>query len=205
MALEIKYKVVESPNSQEIWIYDTTGIYHSTNNPTGYGGINPNYNNVTTANVTVTLPDTTTLQVSIDPTSKFLLPATPLPNVIGNKLTIPQTALGLLPTQPFIDGNYRFDIVLSGTFSAVPFTVSYSTEQTFFAQLRCCSANATVDANIEDCGCAPCREKIFKTLIINLGVQGIISSNECGKPNRGLDILKTATGLCNNEDCKGCN
>jgi len=41
MALETSFQIVESPESDAIWIFDTTGFYHVTNNPTGWGGVNP--------------------------------------------------------------------------------------------------------------------------------------------------------------------
>lgn len=205
MALETEFQIIEAPTADAVWAYDTTGIYHAINNPTGWGGVNPSVGSVTSCSVVVTMPDPTTLQVSTDPALQFTFTGAPLPNVIGNKLVIPNTGLGLLADQSLIDGNYQFDITVAGTFNAVPFTQTFTTVQTFFALLRCCSEKATVNADIADCGCAPCREKLFKTMLINLGVAGIISSNDCGKPNRGLEILKTATGLCVDSECAGCN
>jgi len=205
MGLEVNFQVIEAPTSDAIWIFDTTGFFHAVNNPTGWGGTNPMTNNVTTCTVEVTLPDPTTLEVSTDPALTFTLAGTPLPNVIGNKLAILNTSLGLLADQTLIDGNYQIVITVAGTFDSEPFTQTFTTVQTLFGLLRCCAATKTVNADIADCGCAPCREKLFKTMLVNLGVSGIISSNSCGKPNKGLEILKTATGLCENSDCQGCN
>jgi len=202
--LELKYKVVESPDSLEIWLYDITGVYHSANNPTGWGGANPNYGDVTTASLTVIRPDPTTLEVSSDPSYIYILPASPLPNVIGDKLVLNLTDLGLLNTDFFIDGKYSFQLDLSGVSNAVPFSFTWRSEQVFFAKLYCCAEKATADAEIGDCNCAPCRDEVFKKLLINLGVDGIIKSNGCGKPDQALTILKTATGLCNGDDCQGC-
>lgn len=205
MALQLDFNVIEAPSNKEIWIYDNTGIYHSVNNPTGWGGINPNFSNVSTCTVTVTMPDPVTLKPSTDPSLTFILPATPLPNVIGNRLVIVNTSLGLLTDQQFIDGQYGFQIDCSGTFNAEPFSVSWKASFVFSNILCCCAKTKMAEADLESCGCAPCREKLFDLLLLQLGVQGVIANNDCAKPNQALEILKVATGICNNENCVGCN
>ena len=205
MGLEIDFQIVESPESNAIWVYDTTGFYHITNNPTGWGGVNPMTNDVTSCSIVVTLPDPTTLQVSTDPALQFTLTGAPLPNLIGNKRIILNTSLGLDADIDLIDGNYQFDITVAGTFNAVAFTQTFSTVQTFFGQLQCCGQKATVNADMSDVNCAPCREKFYKIMLINLGIDGIIANNACGKPNKALEILKTTTGLCEDCGCAGCN
>ena len=205
MGLEIDFQIVESPESDAIWIYDTTGFFHATNNPTGWGGVNPMTNDVTSCSIVVTLPDPTTLQVSTDPALQFTLTGAPLPNLIGNKRIILNTSLGLDADIDLIDGNYQFDITVAGTFNAVAFTQTFSTVQTFFGQLQCCGQKATVNADMSDVNCAPCREHFYKIMLINLGIDGIIANNACGKPNKALEILKTTTGLCEDCGCAGCN
>jgi len=143
--------------------------------------------------------------VSTDPALQFTLTGAPLPNLIGNKRIILNTSLGLDAEIDLIDGNYQFDITVSGTFNAVAFTQTFSTVQTFFGQLQCCGQKATVNADMSDVNCAPCREKFYKIMLINLGIDGIIANNACGKPNKALEILKTTTGLCEDCGCAGCN
>jgi len=205
MALETSFQIVESPESDAIWVYDTTGFYHSTNNPTGWGGVNPSIADVSTCSIVVTLPDPATRQVSTDPALRFTLTGSPLPNLIGNKRIIPNTSLGIDADIDLIDGNYQFDITITGVFNAVAFTQTFSTVQCFYGQLRCCSEKATVNADMSDVNCAPCREKFYKIMLINLGLEGVIANNACGKPNKALEILKTATGLCEDCGCAGCN
>lgn len=205
MGLELEFNVVEAPSNEEIWVFDTTGIYNSTSNTTGWGGINPNYTDVTTATITVTMPDPTTLQPSTDPSQSFTLPTSPLPNVNGDKLVIPQTSLGLLGTDTLMDGEYLFEITMSGLVGMSPFTYTWKAAYVFYNQLACCAANKLADIELEDCGCAPCRNKMFDMLLLDLAVRGVISNNNCGKPNKALEILKTASGLCKNEECNGCN
>jgi hypothetical protein len=205
MALQIEFDVVEAPSNQEIWVYDTTGVYHSVNNPTGWGGVNPNFTDVTSSIITVTMPDSKTLQPSTDPALTFVLNASPLPNVIGDKLVLFQTSLGLLSTDEFIDGEYQFEVIMSGVFSSAPFSFSWKTRFVFFNKLTCCAQKRMADADLADCGCAPCREKLFNILLLDLAVRGVASNNDCGKPNKALEILKVATGMCNNDNCQGCN
>jgi hypothetical protein len=205
MALETNFQIVESPESDAIWVFDTTGFYHVTNNPTGWGGVNPTIADVTTCSIVVTLPDPATLQVSTDPALQFTLTGSPLPNLIGNKRIILNTSLGLDADIDLIDGNYQFDITVSGTFNAVAFTQTFTTVQCFLGQLQCCAQKATVSADMSDVNCAPCREKFYKIMLINLAVDGVIANNACGKPNKALEILKTATGLCDDCGCSGCN
>lgn len=205
MGLELNFNAVEAPSNTEIWVYDTTGIYNSTSNPTGWGGINPNYTDVSVATITVSMPDPVTLKPSTDPGLNFSLPMAPLPNVNGDKLIIPQTSLGLLGTDTLIDGEYQFEVTMSGFVSAVPFSYTWKGRFVFFNKLACCAAQRVAEADLSDCGCAPCREKLFDVLLINLAVEGVCSNNNCGKPNKALEILKTATALCNKENCQGCN
>ena len=87
MGLQINYSVKESPDSTEVWIEDTTGVYHATNNPTGWGGVNPKVSDVTSCTVEVTRPDPTTLQVSSDVSMVFSVAGSPLPNVTENTIS----------------------------------------------------------------------------------------------------------------------
>ena len=204
MGLQINYNVKESPDSTEVWIEDTTGVYHATNNPTGWGGVNPKVSDVTSCTVEVTRPDPTTLQVSSDVSMVFSVAGSPLPNVTGSKLVIPQTSLGLDTGDILIDGHYQIKVTVSGTFNAVAFSQSFTVIKTFSGQLRCCSEKATSDVN--PCGdCAECRGRQWEVALIALAVDGVIANDNCSKPNRALEILKTATGLCNHDGCSGCS
>ena len=210
MALEIKLKVQEAPGGTEIWIWDHTGVYHPVNNPTGWGGANPDIQDITDKSLFITLPDLVTLEVSADPAKRVsvTVPAG-FPNVLGTKLVVLNTDLGLNPDESFIDGEYEFQFSVSGTVDPFGqpsnFTGSWRSRFIFFNDLYCCVEKAKAKVNLEDSSCKPCRDTMFDVLILDLGLQGVIANNACAKTNQALAILKEATSRCEKAGCKGCN
>lgn len=200
MGLDIGFDIKEKPNG-EIWIYDITGIYHSVNNPTGWGGANPALGTVLSAELEVTRPDPTTLQLSEDDTFRTLLSASPaIPNLTGDRYTVTPSDLG---TTELIDGRYRFKFTISGTASAVPYELIYQIEKVFYNNLFCCAVKKQSEAKLENCGCTECIDKLFSMNMLMCAVDEVISANACGKPNQALDSLKVAQKLCD-DDCSDC-
>ncbi len=178
--------------SDEIRITDITGIYHSVNNPTGWGGANPGISSVTSIELEVIRPDSTG-QLSTDDTFLTLLDPTPtLPNVTGDVFTISPSDLGV---DDFKDGKYRFKFTISGT-SGSAYEYIFQKEKVFYNELFCCAVKEQAKAKLESCGCAECRDKLFNVNLLMLGLDGVIASDKAGKSNQALSILLDTQKLC---------
>ena len=119
------------------------------------------------------------------------------------------TDLGLASDEKFIDGEYEFQFDASGTVDPFGqpsnFSASWRSRSIFFNNLYCCVDAAKAKVKLEDSSCKPCRDSMFDVLILDLGLQGVIANNSCGKTNQALSILKEATSMCEKAGCKGCN
>src|SRR5437870_6351626 len=117
MALFLNISVVQSQDQQSLNIADITGSYNP-NNVTGYGGsVNPDIPNISSAAISILLPQTTTpLVFNAFPTLPSINPVTVF-SVLSTDLNQPSG--GKIP-----DGVYQVTYTIGGTFNAQPFTYS---------------------------------------------------------------------------------
>lgn len=114
MPFELKFSTTEKSDAKSIDIKDTTGLYVSSTNPTGYGSDEPSprVNEVTTATIAVTLPGNTAPEADID-----VYPT--LPNTDGTAFNILATDVDNTPAnEKFDDGVYRILYSIAGTYTA---------------------------------------------------------------------------------------
>lgn len=205
MALNAQFTAKQSAAREKLTVYDVTGIYNSVDNLSGWGGVNPNYNQVAVLTIQVIKPDPSTLQPSTDASMLYTLNGiSVLPNVIGTGFDILATSLGYSTGQKLIDGVYDFVIAYSGAVPGtpdVPFSGTQHFQMCFINGYGCCVDKTF--AGIKDLltNCGPCKETLLQKLYLGLAYDGLLLNNNCAKPNQSLDILKVAQPMC--EDC-GC-
>lgn len=113
MAFELKFTIAEKADAKSFDVEDTTGLFSATN-LTGYGSDDPSprINEVDTATIAVTLPNETVAETAID-----VYPT--LPNTTSTVKNILATEVDNTPVDgEFIDGVYKFDYTISGTYTA---------------------------------------------------------------------------------------
>jgi len=114
MAFELKFTVTEKADAKSFDVKDTTGLFVSSTNPTGYGSDDPSprINEVDTATIAVTLPTKTVAEAAID-----VYPT--LPNTDSTIKNILATEVANTPVDgKFDDGVYKFEYTISGTYTA---------------------------------------------------------------------------------------
>lgn len=176
------------------FIFDeTTGLFNSTTNPTGWNGSNPNIALTTAATLDIYYPgDLTTIGLTID-----LFATTDFPSTTSTPTyTITNTALGL--SGRLTDGLWKFvyTVVVDGQ------TFQQSIEKITYCNAKCCVDG--LFGAIDDLDCRDC-QKIAedKALTAFTLYRGMISAATCGKINKFTRLQTMLTRLCNNTNC--CN
>ncbi len=206
MPLDLKLKYFLNPDGKSITVYDQTGFYHPTNNPTGWGTPNPTIGSVSVFNITVKKPDPTTLLVSEDQSMWYTVAAFPtLPNVTGTPFTINNTNLGLIATNIIPDGEYEFSVICVTNVGGILTSYTDRVRYVFYSGVFCCKEQLKAKLDLKAAGCKPCRDKMQDVLFMELGIDGIIYNNNCGDTNAAVEILKTLKSICEKEGCSGCN
>jgi len=209
MALNININVVRSLDQLSFIVTDQTGAYNVNTNPGGYGAPNPVVGDFVSANVTVTMCDTTTL-LPTGPT--YIINVYPtIPNTTGAGYLIPNTSLGLAADQKIPDGVYKFFIEMD-TNDTTYDTTEY---EVFYEIVGCCIDTLTIEA--AGCGCSSESKKIKDIVKANMWL-GLLrpSVNElgqivdsaierCGQYEKAAEIIRELQKICNNQNCKGCN
>lgn len=209
MALNININVVRSLDQLSFIITDQTGVYNVNTNPGGYGAPNPVVGDFISANVTVTMCDTTTLLPTGQTYTINVYPT--IPNTTGAGYLIPNTSLGLAADQKIPDGVYKFYIEMD-TNDTTYDTTEY---EVFYEIVGCCIDTLTIEA--AGCGCSSESKKIKDIVKANMWL-GLLrpSVNElgqivdsaierCGQYEKAAEIIRELQKICNNQNCKGCN
>lgn len=209
MALNININVVRSLDQLSFIVTDQTGVYNVNTNPGGYGAPNPVVGDFISANVIVTVCDTTTLLPTGASYNFNVFPT--LPNTNGNGYVIANTDLGLAADQKIPDGVYKFFIEME-TIDTTYDTTEY---EVFYEIVGCCIDTLTIEA--AGCGCSSESKKIKDIVKANMWL-GLLrpSVNElgqivdsaierCGQYEKAAEIIRELQKICNNKNCKGCN
>lgn len=206
MALDLKLKYFLKPDGKSIVVYDETGFYNPTTNPTGWGAPNPTTGSVSVFNITVKKPDPTSLLVSEDTSMWYTIDANPpLPNVVGTSFTINNTNLGLLANESIPDGEYEFSVSCVVNNGGILTNYTDRVRYVFYSGVFCCKEKLKAKLDLKTAGCKPCRESMQDVMFMELGIDGIIYNNGCGDTNAAVEILKTLKSMCEKEGCSGCN
>lgn len=194
MAFTPKLSICEKNHCSDILLTDSTGLYDSTLNPFGWnGGSNPTNSGITSAVVSVLLPNAP-LAVDLDVTASVTSATILNYQSIFNLGTYSATDFGTTGKLP--DGIYTF------TYTIVDNSVTYTSSfKTFlFCQTRCCVDNllALIPERMTD-----------TTFINNVEMANAFllaaskSAFSCGKFTETAKLVESAKKICNfyNKTC----
>lgn len=200
-----------SDDKFSITVTDLTGIF-STSNTGGYGGPNAAVGDFSTFNITVTLPDPSTLLPGSTSVTVDAFPS--LPSAASGTFTL--TSLALLGTADttLVDGVYLFEV------SAVyddggEGEMTVSTYKAYYEIVGCCIKNMIVDSI--GCGCSGATKKVqtlTKAWMDLSMLKPYITENEevlaspieqCNQWDKAATLILELQDICDNENCGGCN
>lgn len=144
MALEISASACLKDNCSTLRIPETTGAYNASTNTTGWGAPNPALGDVTSATLSITLPDEEDA-VDFDITATV----TGATIVDGEFLLDELTMEDFDSSGAFPDGIY--DIVYTVTIGTTDYT--YTAKVLFYCTVKCCIEKMRLDFQKELCGC----------------------------------------------------
>lgn len=198
----LNFEVCQSQNCYTIDFTDITGIFTPTHT-TGWGGTNYEIIDALTANLYVTLPDGST--VNIDLYSNMFPSIVPSYSITLNSYQLGLSTIGDLI--PIPDGIYNFKYIVtvdSGTPGA-PYTIQTDKTIVLTCKVKCAidqllSGLVTCNCNCKDDG------KLDDALLAYMFYQNLLNAAKCGsssiKINNLLDTLNSLLNLTNS-DC-GC-
>lgn len=197
MAFELK-ECVKQNGCEGFFVFDKSGVYDPTLNPTGYNAPNISTSDVDTAVLDV-LYAGATVPVTINVYSD--LPST---NVDG-AYQVNASDLGLTEMPP---GLTRVTYTITGTFGGDPFTYTVTALVLFDCELECCVSQKLIAAATAviggDC-CNECKDdKVNNALFLEAVLEGARAATCCGLVdvvNTNVEYLQTK---CGESPCSGC-
>jgi hypothetical protein len=196
MALTLKLSIT-AEETGIFTVQDTTGLY-TLNNLTGYGSPNPEIADFVSANVTVFIPDPTTLLPFVTPTSYVIDLYSILPNSGSPLYYIDNSMLGGSANTKCPDGVYNF----SAYFESVGSNEYYwNGSVLMYANTLCCLANLAVAGTNSGCGCG-CGSKMSRFEKGMLMLEAAKYAMSCNNTTAAAKALLAANELCNG--CKDC-
>lgn len=193
MSVTLKFSIIPSQDALSFYFKEDTGIYSATNNPTGWGSPNPATSAMTSATLTITLVNDTTVVFN---SGNGFYPL--FPNTNGSLFKITNVLLGLDDEAQITDW-----ISLMTYATTDGGSNSFSTSKYVFvnSQSLCCVANLLSRVTTSDCNCGNQNMKTWQRA--NLMLKGVQGALDCSPqlPNKATDDLSSLTDLCNNNDC----
>ena len=189
MALKIDFSYAQSSDLKTLEIYDTTGIYNSTNNVGGWGTPNPQLGSATSDKISIQKSDGSAA-------NEFQMFST-LPNVINQPYPITNVMLGLSALEQIPDGQYQ----LIRTTIADGVTYRRTRRIFLIGQLQCC-ADQMLDGQAPGCSCESGR--LTNASIIQYTLFTLRKAFLSQKFERANQIFVYAQSLCDSKTCKTC-
>jgi len=191
MALIPKINVCLKSNCTELLIQDTTGAYDPTTNPGGFGAPNIALGSVTSALLTITLPDSTS--VTFDILSILNSP----PTIVDGRFTIDTYDMGDFSSSgKFPDGIYEFEYLIDGLYS-------YHSKTYFFCQTMCCVDKMFAKVAENACGCNCDLDKLIKKALFAEAI--LLSASKsgfsCAQFDKTQKLIDMAKRYCDFNDC----
>ena len=191
MGLELKYTATLSSDGKTLFIYDATGAYNSTTNPTVWCYPNPETSDVTSAILLVTNPSGT--QYSIDVSDD-------LPTTDNTPYELTMAELGGVDTTAFVDGNWsiKYQVVVSGTT-----TYSQLKWEFIYTATKCCIYKNLAGVNVEKCCCDnPEEARIIKMYV---AYRAMLWAAMLGQYTKAKELMDYVNIICSNSTiCQNC-
>lgn len=196
MAFKLKFTVENGSDCKSIIFTETTGAYHASTNPTGWGTPNPAIADVATSLLTIENLTTSTTydDIIITPSS-----ANAQTTITTEDLLIAGVSIGDI-TLP--DGLYEFtyNIVLDDE------TEYQAIVKSLFLCESCCKIKKlAVDVDI-DCGCCndDCADNMWKFLEAHTLYKALQWSGVCGSETEINSNIQSLQDYLININCKNC-
>lgn len=193
MAVTLKIDICPSGDCKTLNFTETTGVYNSTYNPTGWGTPNESPNPDWDTTLTITDPDTIESIINM---SDYGFPTN------NTNYTYPISASQLTnnTTGVFADGQYNF--LYSATNPAGTNTYTTTARLFVYCNIQCCVYKMMADIDNPGCDCeTEAMEAAIKAY--NL-LQGLKYAASCGLTNSFNEIYEVLSRLCNNSGCRTC-
>jgi hypothetical protein len=191
LALKTNFTYRQSADVKTLYIYDTTGVYNATTNPTGWGGGgNPTVGNAISDKISIQKVGSNTIyEISMYAT---------LPNTNDTPFAIDSSMLGLGPNVEIPDGQYVFTRT-----TVAPLGTTYTKAARVFliGQVQCC-ADAMLDADLPNCGCDS--GKLTPASILQYAIWTLKKAFKTQKFEKANEIYRYAQDLCKEKNCKTC-
>lgn len=190
MAFTLKLSVDWATNMKSLQLYDNSGT-----GTTGWGnGTNPTILGVSTATVTITLPDNTVLApINVYPT---------LPNTNDIYFQVTNVMLGLGAADLITDGIYFFEYVVTGLDGlGAPYTATYAQYKFLTPQGCCCLSKMAAKAKTCKSGCKDPARVAYSNASDTMALINDAASS--GLLVEAQEFLTELQLICANADC-GC-
>lgn len=202
MGFELKVSVSEKSDASLIKVYDRSGIYSTIlGNLTGYQHSSTVFlSTVTSASITVTVTNSTTLLLS---TTSYTIDVFPtLPNAVNTPYEVTAAQLGY--TDGVIpDGMIEVEYSITTTVAGATRTYTASVKQIMIANVCCCVKQLA--GELDGCGCECEDESTMTYLSAWATLKGLQRSvSDCKKNSKAIEDLKSLQQLCRNENCLSC-
>lgn len=189
MALKTNFTYRQSADLKTLYIYDTTGVFDATTNPTGWGGDNPTTQEAESDKISIqSVGSNTIYEIEMYPL---------LPNTIDIPFSITSSMLGLGPDGQIPDGQYVFTrkTVVLGT------TYTKAARVFLVGQLQCC-ADTMLDMDKPGCSCES--GKLTPASILQYTIWTLKKAFKTQKFEKANEIYRYAQDLCKEKNCKTC-
>jgi hypothetical protein len=190
LALKTNFTYRQSADLKTLYIYDTTGVYDATTNPTGWGAPNPVIGDVASDKISIqSVGSNTIYEIEMYST---------LPNTNDTSFPITSSILGLGPDAEIPDGQYVFTRKTTLTAG----TVYTKAARVFLVgQLQCC-ADSMLDMDKPGCSCES--GKLTPASILQYTIWTLKKAFKTQKFEKANEIYRYAQDLCKEKNCKTC-
>lgn len=195
MSVTLQFKIEESNDCKSLTFRETTGLYDSVNNTSGWGTPNNATTDAETATLTITDP------AGVVTTINLFTQGFPTNNIYQT-YTILNTDLGLSSSASLSDGEWDFVYQVTRT-TATAFDFSQTVKKLFYCVAKCCVFKMFADIP-EDNECDCNSDDITKAEKARGFLQGLIYAANCGLVSKFNNLLTTINKLCKNQNCSSC-
>lgn len=193
MSVLLKINVEISSDIKTLKFYENTKPYSITNT-TGWGTPNEDTTDATSAELTITTPDSNSYTFDANSVTPFYSSWPTSDDDVSYDFD--SSLLGYGTNQKFPDGIYKF------YYEVVTGTATYTQTEKFFnyKNIECCVKNMIADIDY-DCECS--KEKIEKAKKAFIMYQGLVYAAECGQVTSFDNLLESLDKLCSG-NCTNC-
>jgi hypothetical protein len=192
LKLDLDISMTRKDGELQLALFDCTGIYDATINPTGFGAPNLDIANISVSTLQIVFPCGEVYNID---SSAFL------PNLDGQYIYLTfQQVTG--NAGQYVDGEYTFTYIIED--DTVPTAVRYTYEESkfFYCNIECCIKNKAANIDLNACECEEATQTIEETSLAWIGLKSLQSQVCLGQMVNAKETLLYLQKICNiNLDC----